>query len=215
NWVFLTRFCFLSQDGVFEYDVSYPKSYGPQNFLLYFDSVYQWPAVYKTSKTCDERHKILDNDNNQIISLTNFTTQIKSTHASGCGEYREKYDNNTVWYRCTHYRKFHSYRERWWFIALDNCRSTQGLRLRYKITMTNNVNDGWLRHFSADEFYILHTDLIFTILYYALFIASCFEAYILHTDLIFTILYYALFIASCFEACMQWSPKHIPRDHLI
>jgi hypothetical protein len=76
-------------------------------------------------QTCEEKHSVLNNDNNQIINLTAFKHEYKATQASGCKEYREEYDNNNLWYRCTHYRKFQSYRERWWFIVLDNCQSTK------------------------------------------------------------------------------------------
>lgn len=168
------------------------------------------------AQTCDDKHSVLDNQNNQIINLTRFDKEFKATHASGCKEYLEEYDNYSVWYRCTHYRKFHSWRERWWFIVLDNCQSTkvgqslvsgqpcwlltvvsQGLRMRYKITMTNNVNDRFLMHFSADEFCKSSV---------CLFAGRCHHNLIpmpdvLHTDVIFALLYYALFIASCFEAC--------------
>ncbi|KFM65194.1 Transmembrane protein 145, partial [Stegodyphus mimosarum] len=47
NWAFLTRFCFLSERGMFEYDIEYPKEYRTQNILLYYDEKNQWPAVYK------------------------------------------------------------------------------------------------------------------------------------------------------------------------
>ncbi|XP_054168901.1 transmembrane protein 145-like, partial [Oppia nitens] len=201
NWIFLTRFCFLSQDGVFEYDISYPKSYAPQNILLYFDSKNQWPKIYKKDKSCIEKHSLLDNDNNQIINLTEYSTNYRATHASGCKLYREQYDNGTLWYRCIHFRKFNSFRERWWFIAIDNCQSTQGLRLRYKINMTNKVDDGWLKNFSADEFYILHTDLIYTVLYYALFIASCFEAYALVSRHLYHITY-KMYLVSVLTECI-------------
>ena len=49
-------------------------------------------------------------------------------------------------------RTFQSYRERWWYIALDNCGTKKGLYLKYRITMTNSQSNTWLKHFSADEF---------------------------------------------------------------
>ncbi|XP_071541132.1 transmembrane protein 145-like isoform X2 [Panulirus ornatus] len=83
KWAFLTRFCFLSHDGTFAFDVEYNMEYATEKLLLYYDSPDQWPAVYKKFK---------------------------------------------------------------------------GLELHYKITMTNGYSF-WYKHFSADEFYILQTNL--------------------------------------------------------
>ncbi|CAN7944234.1 unnamed protein product, partial [Ixodes hexagonus] len=47
NWAFLTRFCFLSKQGHFIYDIEYPQEYKVENMLLYYDEKHQWPAVYK------------------------------------------------------------------------------------------------------------------------------------------------------------------------
>nr|XP_027223701.1 transmembrane protein 145-like [Penaeus vannamei] len=88
KWAFLTRFCFLSDDGTFSFDVEYDIEYAMEKILLYYDSPHQWPAVYKSDK---------------------------------------------------------------------------GLELRYRFTMTNGY-DYWHKHFSADEFYILRTDLTALIL---------------------------------------------------
>ena len=53
---------------------------------------------------------------------------------------------------CRGSRTFLSRRERWWFIALSNCASRRGLRLRYRFVMTNgNTTSNWNRHFSADQ----------------------------------------------------------------
>ena len=38
NWKFLSRFCFLSNHGKFEYDVTYDASYGMLNLDLYYES---------------------------------------------------------------------------------------------------------------------------------------------------------------------------------
>lgn len=50
NWAFLGRFCFLSEDGEFEYRIEFSEEMGVPNLLLYYDSDDQWPAVYKTAK---------------------------------------------------------------------------------------------------------------------------------------------------------------------
>ena len=72
--MFLARFCFLSLDGKFSYDIEYStvhlknsfdifvehllftlfylyqKDYAVQKLLLYYDTPYQWPAAYSPSK---------------------------------------------------------------------------------------------------------------------------------------------------------------------
>lgn len=50
NWAFIARFCFLSEEGQFQYEVEYDQDQGVVNLLLYYDSDTQWPAVYKTNK---------------------------------------------------------------------------------------------------------------------------------------------------------------------
>lgn len=50
NWVFLARFCFLSEQGEFEYYLEFNEDQGVPNLLLYYDTDDQWPAVYKTNK---------------------------------------------------------------------------------------------------------------------------------------------------------------------
>ncbi|KAJ6223065.1 hypothetical protein RDWZM_001610 [Blomia tropicalis] len=200
NWIFLTRFCFLSREGIFEYNVSYPQEYSPQNLLLYFDAKSQWPAVYKQNKTCKEKHSVLIDDFNQVINLTEYKKEYRATTASGCKLDQTPDENNVTWYRCVHHRTFQSYRERWWFIALDNCDTQMGLKLHYRITMTNSQSNMWLRHFSADQFYILHTDAIMCAIFYLLLIASCFEAYALYTRHLYHKTY-KLYIASLLSEC--------------
>lgn len=200
NWVFLTRFCFLSKDGIFEYNVSYPREYAAQSLYLYFDARSQWPAVYKQNKTCAEKTAVLIDDFNQVINLTEYNRNYRATTASGCKYDPRPDEYNQTWYRCIHHRTFQSYRERWWFIAVGNCDSRKGLWLRYSISMTNSNHEGWLRHFSADQFCelwkqptkfgkpsnsnhnvfafadILHTNVVMCVLFNLLFVASCFEA---------------------------------------
>lgn len=50
RWAFLARFCFLSQDGTFSFEVQYNMRFATQRLLLYFDAPDQWPAVYGTTK---------------------------------------------------------------------------------------------------------------------------------------------------------------------
>ncbi|KAK3596447.1 hypothetical protein CHS0354_015919 [Potamilus streckersoni] len=143
DWTFFTRFCFLSQAGNFSYKVSYPKQYGYQSFLLYYDTANQWDAVYPgTDKTCDQKKEVLDKNGNQEVPL--YTCTISNT-------------SGVEYYVCDEYRTFISARERWWYIALSKCRAgeIQGMYLEYEIHMTNgDIGDYLHREYSADEFYI-------------------------------------------------------------
>ncbi|EFA08479.2 transmembrane protein 145 isoform X1 [Tribolium castaneum] len=82
NWAFLARFCFLSEDGQFEYFLEFSDEQGNPNLLLYYDTDDQWPAVYKTNKNCYEKEAVLHVEQNQIINLT--TTNRFYQELSGC-----------------------------------------------------------------------------------------------------------------------------------
>ncbi|XP_045617434.1 transmembrane protein 145 [Procambarus clarkii] len=150
KWAFLTRFCFLSNDGAFTFEVEYNIEYAMEKLLLYYDSPHQWPAVYKSSKTCEEKEAVMKKENNQFINLTLISA------SSECEVVRLPGDK--AFYHCKGTRSFRSVRERWWFIAVSNCDTNKGLELSYRITMTNGYSF-WYKHFSADEFYVLRTDL--------------------------------------------------------
>ncbi|XP_054711897.1 transmembrane protein 145-like [Uloborus diversus] len=167
NWSFLTRFCFLSERGMFEYDIEYPKEFKTQNILLYYDERNQWPFVYKKNKTCLEKESVLFVPNGQVIYLN------QSTFRSGCFDSTE--EGTEGWIHCHSRRTFQSRRERWWFIAISNCDSKQGLFMRYRITMTNDEHNLWFKHFSADELYILQVDICFLVLYVILLLMSFIE----------------------------------------
>ena len=49
EWVFLGRFCFLSLQGHFKYNISFPKEYGPVELLLYYDAPNLWETVYRSN----------------------------------------------------------------------------------------------------------------------------------------------------------------------
>ncbi|XP_059482312.1 transmembrane protein 145 [Neocloeon triangulifer] len=160
NWAFVARFCFLSEEGIFQYTITYERKYAVQNLLLYYDTDTQWPAVYKTNKTCREKEAVMAAGQNQVISLSPRTPFL-----SGCSE-----EDDTI--TCVNERRFRSARERWWFLAISNCNTTKGLRLQYKFQMTNGPpEDYWRHHFSADEFYILPLLILFLFVYVILLFA--------------------------------------------
>ncbi|XP_055532775.1 transmembrane protein 145-like isoform X2 [Wyeomyia smithii] len=70
DWAFLARFCFLSNHGHYQYEIEYEKRIGELKLLLYYDDKTQWPAVYKTDKTCNEKISVLSPIDNQIVPLT-------------------------------------------------------------------------------------------------------------------------------------------------
>ncbi|XP_059987431.1 transmembrane protein 145 isoform X4 [Lagenorhynchus albirostris] len=71
DWVFLTRFCFLSDYGRLDFRFRYPEAKCCQNILLYFDDPSQWPAVYKAGdKDCLAKESVIRPENNQVINLT-------------------------------------------------------------------------------------------------------------------------------------------------
>nr|XP_033770248.1 transmembrane protein 145 isoform X2 [Geotrypetes seraphini] len=145
DWIFLTRFCFLSDYGRLDFRFKYPETKCCQNILLYFDDPSQWPAVYKKgSKDCLMKESVIRPENNQVINLT---TQYAW---SGCQVISE---GDVRYLTCSSGRSFRSVRERWWYIALSKC-GGDGLELEYEMVLTNGKSF-WTRHFSADEFDIL------------------------------------------------------------
>ncbi|KAJ8289820.1 hypothetical protein GJAV_G00005710 [Gymnothorax javanicus] len=143
DWVFLTRFCFLTDFGRLDFRFRYPKD-------------------------CYQKEAVLRPENNQVINLTTRYTW------SGCMVEGEG-DEETL--SCEGGRSFRSVRERWWYIALSKC-GGDGLQLEYEMTLTNGQSF-WTRHFSADEFGILETDITFLVIFSVVFLLSCYFAYTL------------------------------------
>ncbi|XP_072823100.1 transmembrane protein 145 isoform X1 [Vicugna pacos] len=169
DWVFLTRFCFLSDYGRLDFRFRYPEAKCCQNILLYFDDPSQWPAVYKAGdKDCLAKESVIRPENNQVINLT---TQYAW---SGCQVVSEE---GTHYLSCSSGRSFRSVRERWWYIALSKC-GGDGLQLEYEMILTNGKSF-WTRHFSADEFGILETDVTFLLIFILIFFLSCYFGYLL------------------------------------
>lgn len=68
------------------------------------------------------------------------------------GNRQTRKEKGTVMVICNSVGGFTTARERWWYIAISNCRSNKGLDVRYRFRMTNGpFGDFWHEHFSADE----------------------------------------------------------------
>ncbi|XP_029167799.1 transmembrane protein 145-like [Nylanderia fulva] len=144
NWAFVARFCFLTERGTFRYHFRLGGEERDLNLLLYYDGPHQWPTVYPSNKTCQDKESILNIDYGQIVPLNT------SFRLSGCVES----DDGVI--ECDSQRRFISARPRWWFIVLADCSSKTGLNVTYWISLTNApTGTFWKEHFSADEFYIL------------------------------------------------------------
>ncbi|XP_071276967.1 transmembrane protein 145 isoform X4 [Agelaius tricolor] len=167
DWVFLTRFCFLSDFGRLDFHFRYPEARCCQNILLYFDDPSQWPAVYRRGgKDCLAKESVIRPENNQVINLT---TQYAW---SGC-QVLPGVSGRVL--SCSSGRSFRSVRERWWYVALSKC-GGGGLELEYEMVLTNG-DSFWTRHFSADEFGILETDITFLLIFSLIFLLSCYCGY--------------------------------------
>uniref|UniRef100_A0A3B3TXA5 Transmembrane protein 145 n=1 Tax=Poecilia latipinna TaxID=48699 RepID=A0A3B3TXA5_9TELE len=200
DWVFLTRFCFLTEFGRLDFKFRYPKSRCCQNILLYFDDSSQWPAVYKKpEKNCYEKEAVLRPENNQVINLTTRYTW------SGCAV---EDDTNEEVLSCVGGRSFRSVRERWWYIALSKC-GGDGLQLEYEMKLTNGQSF-WTQHFSADEFGILETDITFLVIFTLVFLLSCYFAYnlkgrqLLHTTYKMFMMAAGVEVLSLMFHCVYW-----------
>ncbi|EAA00571.4 AGAP012225-PA, partial [Anopheles gambiae str. PEST] len=168
NWAFLARFCFLSGKGKYEYLIEYEKKLGELKLLLYYDDRTQWPAIYKTDKTCTEKLSVLHPEDNQIVTLSPRTPRAASTG---------KFETRLI-VSCSNFGSFTSSRERWWYIAIANCDGAgRGLDVKYRFRMTNGPpGDFWHEHFSADEMYIppilLAESIAYSFLLLAVFICA-------------------------------------------
>ncbi|KAI4572083.1 hypothetical protein MJG53_020954 [Ovis ammon polii x Ovis aries] len=158
DWVFLTRFCFLSDYGRLDFRFRYPEAKCCQNILLYFDDPSQWPAVYKAGDKVKSVRKVEGGQvclvrlsgmgpawgNGQMLKVqvqAGFSLRAPPQVVSEAG---------TRYLSCSSGRSFRSVRERWWYIALSKC-GGDGLQLEYEMVLTNGKSF-WTRHFSADEF---------------------------------------------------------------
>ena len=113
-------------------------------------------------------------ENNQFINLT--TSMV----ISGCTRHVFNKTGLTPRIICKGQRNFNTARERWWFVALSNCNSTNGLQLSYRLLMTNGPKGDLLHyHFSADEMYILPILLVAFIEHFVVLFLAIWSAVVL------------------------------------
>uniref|UniRef100_A0A8K9WVB1 Transmembrane protein 145 n=1 Tax=Oncorhynchus mykiss TaxID=8022 RepID=A0A8K9WVB1_ONCMY len=184
DWLFLTRFCFLTDFGRLDFRFRYQKSRCCQNILLYFDDSSQWPAVYKKpDKDCYQKEAVLRPENNQVINLTTRYTW------SGCVV--------RTWTTSTA------------LCLIQSLQKGEGLQLEYEMKLTNGQSF-WTQHFSADEFGILETDITFLVIFSLVFILSCYFAYnlkgrqLLHTTYKMFMTAAGVEVVSLLFHCIYW-----------
>ncbi|XP_022326202.1 transmembrane protein 145-like [Crassostrea virginica] len=185
DWIFLSRFCYMSKNGELEYYIQFPEAYESQHLLFYYDRPTIWESVYQSSKTCEQKKSVLDLTRGQILPLSPMFSH------SGCN----RINISNVWYvECKDTQKFSSARDMWWYLVLSRCpsdRNTQsigGLNISFRFHMTNG-DDMWHREFSADELYILPTDIAFLVLYFFVTMVSMIFAIILYSRQMFHVTY--------------------------
>ncbi|NWZ97450.1 TM145 protein, partial [Nesospiza acunhae] len=88
-------------------------------------------------------------------------------------------------------------------------RSGGGLELDYEMVLTNG-DSFWTRHFSADEFGILETDITFLLIFTLIFLLSCYCGYrlkgrqLLHTTYKMFMAAAGLEVLSLLLSCIYW-----------
>nr|QVK45728.1 G protein-coupled receptor [Proales similis] len=189
DWVLLGKFCFISSESFFRFEVSYPKEYAVPNLLLYYDN--QWGNVYpRPERSC--RDKVNELFPVQILPLQPFLAP-ESNQSFVCQESESRFE-------CEESRGFISSRPRWWFIVMSRCQprtstqSNQGIKIKYFFNLTNG-DYIFRHHFSADEFGILETSIAMTIWYFLMLLFCAVYAKILIKRTLFHITF-RLFIAS-------------------
>ncbi|KAL8620168.1 hypothetical protein ACOMHN_062051 [Nucella lapillus] len=185
NWRFLSRFCFLSEDGRFDYNFIYPQN-------------------------CSARVSVLSKAFQQIIDLTD--QQNTGSRSAGCVVFLR---DGESYYNCTDSVSFTAARERWWYISVAHCESSgggkSGLKLDYTLHMMNGAPGDFLHYeLSADEFYIVPVDIAFLLLYFILLIISIICAVLLYNRQMFHTTYrlymasLSLWIFGLLLLCISW-----------
>lgn len=67
DWAFLSRFCFVSERGRYEYEIEFDRMLGEPQLLLYYDEPNQWHSVYKSEKVRSGRDPRVNTFSRQIL----------------------------------------------------------------------------------------------------------------------------------------------------
>uniref|UniRef100_K1RSZ2 GPR180-like N-terminal domain-containing protein n=1 Tax=Magallana gigas TaxID=29159 RepID=K1RSZ2_MAGGI len=148
DWIFLSRFCYMSKSGELEYYIQFPKSYERQHILFYYDRPTIWDNVYQSSKTCEQKKAVLDITRGQILPLSplNSYSGCKYIQISGvdytCEQKKAVLDitrgqilplsplnsysgckyiqiSGVDYVECKDTQKFSSSRDMWWYLVLN------------------------------------------------------------------------------------------------
>ncbi|XP_070551165.1 transmembrane protein 145-like [Ptychodera flava] len=171
NFQFVDRFCFQpDEEGSLQYEIKYKAADCCYKLLMFNDEPGQWPYIREHGQalSCGEKKEVIPGAENAKLTLQD--------PYNGCQRYN---DSDGVEYMlCTGGRSFETVRARWWFLVMSNCYSDDGIDFEFHITMTNGVKL-WDKHFSADERYILETDMTFLFVYFAMLLITAYFTKIL------------------------------------
>jgi hypothetical protein len=134
DWVFMAKFCFVSRESQFIFNLNSPDSYAVQSLVLYYD--FQWSKVYPSSRAVNT--SFLFNKTNKKIQLFFFFSISKPCQdrldivapsqalemdpvTSFLNCYHDK-SNQLI--SCNDERGFITSRPRWWFVVLSRCNSS-------------------------------------------------------------------------------------------
>ncbi|XP_070537748.1 transmembrane protein 145-like isoform X1 [Ptychodera flava] len=164
NFNFIDRFCFQpNEKGTLHYEIKYKAENCCYKLLMFNDEPGQWPYIrqHEDTLTCGEKKETIPGTYNSKLTLTDGY--------NGCKKVTDS--DGIEWMHCVGGRSFQTPRARWWYFVMSNCYSDVAMDFDYNITMTNGVKL-WDKHFSADERYILETNLVFMVLYFFLFVIT-------------------------------------------
>ncbi|KAK7479037.1 hypothetical protein BaRGS_00029707 [Batillaria attramentaria] len=112
DWVYIAQFCYLSS-GNLDYELLYPKAFGVEKLLLYYDDIFT--NATSGSQNCTERVSFLSYEFNTIIDLSERSFRSRF---AGCNVTRIDGDE---YYKCEEHIGIRASRPRMWYVALARC----------------------------------------------------------------------------------------------
>ncbi|XP_071953646.1 transmembrane protein 145-like [Antedon mediterranea] len=191
DFVFLTRFVFQPDEyGEMDYTFTYPATECCYQMLIFNDEPGQWPFVreHENELNCLERKELIPSYYNGKVTLS--TSQ-------NC-ELRMNNNTRQEEFFCHGKRHFDVIDERWWYIVIANCGGDGIKDFKYNIHLINGKT-AFDNEFSADERYILQTDIAFLVLYFVVCFWLCYYRKFMIQRRMFN-LTYRLF---CYSCCLQ------------